>query len=97
MKIQNTFQVGDLVTTYNKGVHEVTATNSTTLWYEKVLNENGTTSGPRKGTCHFSYCKLVNHVRVLKDYKDDVTKAEFKKTALLTLLTKNITANLKEI
>lgn len=88
MSQQNEIKVGDLITAYHKGFHEVKRLYSIPdgrgnecpqVDYEKRYNENGTVAKGQKKSCSINYCTLAKdfipeRIKQLQEEIDNLQK-----------------------
>jgi len=86
----DTIQVGDLVTAYEKGYHIVTAIhhreyNPPLIYYKRVVSDSGkdVKSGGKPLVCCISYASKVTREMVNKVYKEEMNAAGAKRDNLL--------------
>lgn len=95
MKIKYDFKVGDLITAYHDGFHQIVEIFDRSnekcaplIVYRRILNSDGKSAGNMKKNdqCDAGFCQKIDAKFVQELYKKEIHAADLKHDQLLDLL-----------
>jgi hypothetical protein len=92
MNKEQTFNVGDFVTGYEKGYWKISSIRersytSALVTLDKIFNGNGSkASGRLDSGCDIGYCRKVDEAFINKQFEEELIAATIKRDALLKYL-----------